>query len=114
MKQEFICVVCPAGCHLVWDDGEVTGNSCERGEAYARAELTAPKRSVSSTVVLKGNPRHRRLPVRTSGPLNKELIKEAVRRLDDVEVEAPVKLGDVVLENLFGTRIDFVAARSVN
>ncbi|MCL2539270.1 MAG: DUF1667 domain-containing protein [Oscillospiraceae bacterium] len=113
MRKEFICVVCPAGCSLVWDEGEVSGNTCERGFAYAVNEMTMPKRNVSSTVILKGSPLYRRLPVRTSEPIDKALAVAAVRELDGLTAEAPVKIGETVLSNVLGSGVDFVASRSI-
>lgn len=47
------------GCPLIvmMEDGavaSVTGNTCPRGDAYARKEVTAPTRIVTSTVRVTG------------------------------------------------------------
>ena len=50
---ELICIVCPKGCHLTVDESNgyaVSGHSCPRGEAYGKAELISPTRTVTSTV----------------------------------------------------------------
>ena len=58
--KSFICINCPLGCPLTVtvENGEVksvTGNTCKRGELYAVKEVTAPARTVTSTVrVLNG------------------------------------------------------------
>ena len=55
--KELICIVCPRGCHLRVDEANdyaVTGNSCPRGAAYGRAELTHPTRVLTSTVRIDG------------------------------------------------------------
>lgn len=53
MKQ-LVCIGCPRGCRLTIDekDGEyiVTGNTCPRGKEFAISEMTAPKRTICSTV----------------------------------------------------------------
>lgn len=46
-KRELICIGCPMGCPLTvtLDGGAVVtvqGNTCPRGDAYARKEVTAP------------------------------------------------------------------------
>ena len=54
---ELICIVCPKGCHLKVDEENgyaVTGNSCEKGAAYGKKELTNPTRVVTSTVRVEG------------------------------------------------------------
>ena len=54
-ERELICIGCPMGCPIVvkMEDGKVisvTGNTCQRGEAYARKEVTDPTRIVTTTV----------------------------------------------------------------
>lgn len=112
---ELICIVCPKGCHLKVDEENgytVTGNGCKRGETYGKKELTNPTRVVPSTVKIKGG-LHHRLPVKTSEPIAKAMIFDAMKLLDTVEVTSPVKRGDVVYKNILGTGIDFVATRDM-
>ena len=113
MKKQFICIVCPAGCHLVWEDGRVSGNECKRGVDYAVTEMTAPKRQVSSTVALKGSNRHTRLPVRTDRAIDKKLVAAAVKELDGVVVETPVRAGDIIKSDAAKSGVNFIATRSV-
>ena len=54
-ERKLICIGCPMGCPLTVeiDGGEVvsvTGNTCKRGDVYARKEVTNPTRIVTSTV----------------------------------------------------------------
>lgn len=112
--KNFICIVCPKGCHLEVDENtlEVHGNSCPRGEEYGRNELQNPVRVVTSTVRLKSGT-DSRLPVKTDRPIPKHLMLQSVRLLDEVLVKAPVKTGDIVLKNILGTGADFVSTKSV-
>jgi len=112
MIKEIVCIVCPVGCRLTWNDGEISGHNCERGRSYIIDEMTAPKRSVSSTVKI-SNSVHHRLPVKTSKPINKELVLQAIKQLDNVEVTPPISLGDVILSDVFETGVDFIATRSM-
>ena len=115
--QELICIGCPMGCNLkvtVSDNQEltVTGNTCPRGEDYAKKELTDPRRIVTSTVRVTGG----HLPavsVKTAADIPKGKIFECVRQLKDVEMKPPVHIGDIVLENAAGTRVNVVATREV-
>lgn len=112
---ELICIVCPKGCHLRVDeenDCRVTGNACPRGEAYGRTELKSPTRVLTSTVKITGG-LHRRLPVKTDGPIPKPLLLEAVKLLDGVELRSPVHTGQIVVENLLGTGVNVVATREL-
>ena len=109
--KELICIKCPKGCHLRVDEENgftVTGNSCERGEEYGNKELTNPTRVLPSPVKVTGS-LHRRVSVKSAGELPRGLMEQAVRLLDRVQLQAPVAIGDVVLENVLGTGIDIVA-----
>jgi len=111
--KELICIVCPKGCHLTVDeekDYAVTGNSCPRGAEYGKIELTHPTRVITSTVRCVGGA-HPRCPVKTNRAIPKECIFEAMALLDGVELHAPVHCGDVVVPNVCGTGVDFIATK---
>ena len=113
---ELTCIVCPKGCRLTVDeenDFAVTGASCPRGVAYGKKELTAPTRTVTSTVAIEGA-LHSRLPVKTSKEVDRALVRKVVAALRDVRVTAPVKTGDVVLSDVLGTGSDIVASKSMD
>ena len=116
-KQNLVCIVCPVGCRLTVttsSDGElvVEGNGCKRGLAYAVKELTCPTRVLPTTVkIINGT--LNRLPVRTNEAMPKELIFEAMKVINDVCVEAPVKMGDIIIENLLNTGVNVVASRTI-
>lgn len=122
MTKDLVCIVCPNGCRLrvtVPDGGEptpeeieVSGNRCARGVEYARQEITSPRRVLTSTVKLSGG-RHIRLPVKTSRSIPKTKLFEVMRRLDGVEVKAPVHTGQVIVQNVSGTGADIVATRDM-
>ena len=84
--KELICIVCPKGCHLRVDEENgyaVTGNSCEKGAAYGKKELTNPIRVVTSTVRVEGGKR-RRVSVKTSRDIPKSRIFEAMALLNNL------------------------------
>lgn len=113
---ELICIVCPKGCRLHVDeqnDYRVTGNSCPRGEAYGKKELIAPTRTVTSTVKIEGAS-IARVPVKTDREIPKADIFAAMRLLDGVVLQAPVRVGDTVVPNLLGSDANFVVTRSLN
>lgn len=111
---DLICIVCPKGCHLHVDEDtlKVTGNECMRGEIYAQSELTNPVRVVTSTVRITGA-EIPRLPVKTDGDIPKKDIFAAMKLLDNIKVEAPVKKGDIIVANILGGAVNFVATRSL-
>lgn len=111
--REMVCIVCPNGCRLKVDDsGNVTGNLCPRGAAYAISELTHPTRVVTSTVKISGAS-HKRCPVKTNGAVPKEKIFEVMNSLNTVELTAPVHIGDVAVSNILDTGIDVVVTKNM-
>ena len=113
--KELICIVCPKGCRLQVDEEHgytVTGNNCPRGAAYGKKAPRHPTRVLTSTVRVQGG-LHRRLPVKTTAPIPKELIFEAMDALNEVRLTAPVHLGQVVIHDLLGTGVDVVATRGM-
>ena len=114
MKQ-LICICCPRGCHLEVDDLNgytVSGNICPRGDEYGRNEIMNPCRVLTSTVRISGAD-YGRCPVRTSKPIPKRLLFDAMRLLDDVNLISPVKRGDVVLKGFAGTDADLIVTKDM-
>jgi CxxC motif-containing protein len=90
----------------------VRGNGCSRGADYAVKEFTNPTRVTTSTVRIKGAA-FARLPVKTDRDIPKDAVFKAVRLLDDLTVNAPVKCGDIILPNILNTGANFVATRTL-
>lgn len=115
--RELTCIGCPLGCSLsvTLENGEVTavtGNTCPRGDAYARKEVTNPTRIVTTTVRVK-NGVSPMVNVKTASDIPKDKIFDCVAALKDVVVTAPVAIGDVVLADVAGTGVDIVAAKNI-
>ena len=118
MSREMICINCPMGCRLTVDDEDksnikVAGNTCPRGVTYAVNEITAPKRMVTGSVkVVGGN-----IPmvsVKTREAIPKELIFDSLEILKKVTLTAPVHIGDVVVADVCGCGVDFIATKKVD
>ena len=101
--KELICVSCPIGCAVTvtLDDNNevvsVTGNTCKRGDSYARQECTHPERMLTSTVKVTGS-RLPVVPVKSAKPVPKELLLDCMQEINRVTVQAPVHIGDVAEE----------------
>lgn len=113
--REMTCICCPVGCQLTVSqssEGKVTvmGNTCPRGAAYGEKELTDPTRIVTSTVRVAGK-EDEVVPVKTASDIPKGKIMECMRALLGVTVTLPVKVGDVILENVADTGVNIVATR---
>jgi len=114
--KQIICVACPKGCRLsVQHDGEqilVTNEGCKRGVEYAIGEMKDPRRMVATTVRIHGG-RHPLLPVYTANPFPKAHIMELLALLRKTEINAPVKEGQVILDDALGTGIPILASRDM-
>jgi CxxC motif-containing protein len=110
--KELVCIVCPNGCRLVFEDSEtITGYQCERGKAYAIAEMTNPTRVLTTTVRVRGGVRSR-CSVKTEAPIPKGLLMGAMEFLNSVELPAPVECGQIVVRNLLDTGVNLIATRT--
>jgi CxxC motif-containing protein len=115
--RKFICITCPRGCALdVTMEGEAVvkmeGNSCKRGIDYVTGELNDPRRMVTTTVRVRGGV-HPLAPVYTESPIPKPRIFDLLAEIRKIELQAPVKFGDVVIENALGTGVNILASRNI-
>ncbi|MEI7668317.1 MAG: DUF1667 domain-containing protein [Erysipelotrichaceae bacterium] len=113
-----LCIFCPIVCQLkaeLNEQGEVisvTGNTCARGDVYARKELTNPTRMLTSTIKIKGAI-YERLPVITSSDIPKGKLFDVMQTLLNLEVEAPVHNKDIIIKNVCGLGVDIIASRTM-
>ena len=116
-KKEFVCIRCPVGCNITVELKEteiqsITGNTCPRGAEYVTKELTDPRRIVTSLVRVSGG----ELPVvsvKTASDIPKDKILDGVRILKNIDLQAPVHMGDVVVENICGCGVNVIATKTV-
>lgn len=116
-KRELTCINCPLGCSVTVElqDGQiisVAGNTCPRGDAYARKEVSNPTRIVTSSVPVTGGCRDM-VSVKTASDVPKEKIFACIEALKGICLEAPVHIGDIVVENAADTGINFIATSEV-
>lgn len=121
---QFNCTTCPSECLLTVEverdaDGavvevrSVTGNSCPRGDKFAHQELICPMRVLTTTIAVSGGD-EALLPVRTAEAIPLALHAQAMNLIRGLVVNDPIRIGDVVLEDLLGTSIDLVASMDIN
>jgi len=118
-RRGLICITCPMGCQLdvLFDPQtgrvlEIEGHGCKRARSYAQKELTNPTRMVTTTVRVRGG-MWPLVPVHTAAPIAKSAIFPLLRELRQVEVQAPVRCGQVILANGAGTGVDVLASRDL-
>ena len=120
MKKELICVICPNGCQLQAEiqEGErpavtnVTGNLCDKGPEWARQEIVNPMRTIASSVLVEDGD----LPmvsVRTDSAIPLKKIFEVMKEIRAARVNAPVRIGDVIIEKVTGLTCNIIATRNV-
>ena len=120
----FNCTTCPSECLLTVEverdaDGAVaevhtvTGNSCPRGDTFTRQELTCPMRVLTTTIAVSGGD-ETLLPVRTAEAIPLALHAQAMDLIRGLVIEAPIRMGDIVLEDLLSTNIDLIASMDID
>lgn len=117
-KKNLVCIVCPQGCNIEIEMGgmgieSITGYKCRRGQEYARQECINPVRTITTTVKLI-NGRLNVAPVKSDRPIPKKLMRDCVREINKRTLQVPVKIGDIVIENVLGTDANIVATSNVN
>ena len=116
IKHRLLCIVCPEGCEM--DIDEKDGNLvfpkgiCRRGQEYARQELYNPCRVLTTTVPVRGG-EIAMLPVRTSQPIPKAKLIEAMQQIANIEGKVPVKTGEVICRDIASTGVSLIACRTI-
>lgn len=115
--RNLTCIGCPLGCPIkvTFDDDKIAsveGNTCKRGYEYAVNEVTDPKRTLTSTV--KVSNRDEMLSVKTDKAISFPLIDKVMEKLRNVKVKAPIKIGDIILENCDGKNTNIIATKNID
>lgn len=113
-KRVLTCIGCPLGCAVTVESLEkISGYTCKRGLEYARKEVTNPARTVTSTVRVTGSS----VPVvsvRTATDVPKDAIWKVMEAINTLKVSAPVRIGDVLAEDIAGMGVALVATKSAD
>ena len=117
MQKEITCIICPLGCRLIIEHSEgaiesIEGFQCEKGREYAVEELLNPLRTLTTTIRIR-NGAVPLVSVKTDKPVPKGKLFEVMDAISEVEVGAPVKIGDVLIENVVCLDVDIVATKNV-
>ena len=116
MKHTITCICCPLGCSLdinkQGQEYQVSGNKCPRGKNHAIEEMTAPRRVITSTIKIAGG-LYPMIPVKTDKPAPKEKIFTIMNILANIRVQAPIKIGTIIVENIADTGVNIIAAKEM-
>ena len=114
--RQILCIVCPNGCRLgiegTAENFTVSGNQCGRGLDFAKAEMTNPTRTLTTTVrtSFPGVPV---LPVRTAGEIPKGKIREVMQHINTITVNHPLGIGEPAVTNILGLGVDIIVTNNI-
>ena len=131
MRKTITCIICPNGCLLSADvsvpgtdasvtgtgcprviDSPVTGAGCPRGEAYFIQEITDPRRTLTSSVLVTDG----ELPlcsVRLTEPIPIARIPDVMKEIRKMKVEAPLESGTVLIRDVLGLGSDVITTKTI-
>jgi CxxC motif-containing protein len=110
------CIICPTGCQIqaISKNSEITfeGYTCQRGLEYAQQEYFEPKRILTTTIRVE-NGFLPLIPVRTDKPILKDKLSVALEEIAKTQVNAPIKMGEILIENILGLELNVIASRDL-
>ncbi len=109
MSKKITCIVCPNGCEIEIEGDKISGYTCKRGLEYAKEEMIAPKRTITSTVKIKNS--NEVCPIKTSKPIPKEKIFDVLTEINKVEIVKPIKMHELVIENVLNLGVNIIATK---
>ncbi|AEX85728.1 uncharacterized protein with conserved CXXC pairs [Marinitoga piezophila KA3] len=118
LAKDLVCVRCPIGCkvHVEYTQNmeiiNISGNRCPRGKEYAIQEIKDPHRILVTSIKVK-NGKYPLASVKTTEAIPLRLFEEAMKEINKIEVEAPVKRGDIVIEGFMNTSANLIITRTV-
>jgi len=121
LKKNLVCIVCPNGCQVealveetpVLKLVEVNGCTCEKGVDWVEQEIINPMRTIASSIIVEQGI-FKLVSVRTdvSIPLGK--IFDVMADIKKKRVQAPVSIGDKLIEHPAGVPCNIIATRNVS
>ena len=116
-NRTMTCIVCPRGCKMSVEIENqkvlsCQGNFCIRGKKYAEAEIVAPERTLTTTVKTNSSDVPF-LPVKTSRPIPKDKMFEAMELISKITVSVPIKVGDNVVIDFIDRGTNLIAGREI-
>ncbi|HAJ33058.1 MAG TPA: molybdopterin oxidoreductase [Candidatus Atribacteria bacterium] len=117
MEREFVCIICPNSCRIsVEYEGanikNIKGHECPKGKEYVKNEITNPLRVFTGSVLIE-NGNFSLVSVKTHVPIPKKYLKKIGEITQQIKVDAPVKIGQIVASNLLNKNIDLIATREI-
>lgn len=76
--------------------------------------MNKDKEIFTTIIRIKGSKHFNVVPVKTSSPVDKNLWRELSKALSRLRVGPPLKIGDIVCQNILNTGINVVCSRNIN
>jgi CxxC motif-containing protein len=120
LKKNLVCIVCPNGCdvEVLLEEGQesqiiaIDGCTCDKGKEWVAQELTRPMRTIASGIPVEDGD-FKLVSVRTDAPIPLGKIFEVMAVIKQKKVQAPVSVGDKLIENPAGVACNIIATRNV-
>ena len=117
MESKITCIICPIGCEMTihHKEGIITtmeGHQCKKGIGYAEEELFDPKRTLTTTMIVSDGD----LPlvsVKSDRPIPKHSLFDVMDTISEIEVHAPIEIGDVLIDNITSLNVNIIATKNV-
>ena len=77
------------------------------------SNLSEDKEVLTTLVRMKGSNLCNVVPVKSSKPISKKLWIECSKALSRIHVGPPIKIGDVVCNNILNTRVDIICTKNI-
>lgn len=118
MLKEYTCIICPNSCEIEAEiEGikviSIEGATCDKGKDYVEQELIDPQRNISTTVLV-NNGNILQVSVRLTNTIPKAKIFEVMSEIKQVRLDAPVEIGQIVIENILGLNSHVIATKKVD
>ena len=118
-EKEIICVICPNSCRLTVSEEKdtkeikVEGHLCPRGKKYGISEYSNPVRMLITTMRIEDG-KLPIIPIRSTEAIPKSLLLDAVKIVNEEHCIAPIKMGEILIDNILNTGISVVASRNLD
>ncbi len=116
-EKEITCILCPNGCDILIEYSgdellEIEGAICPKGKEYAEQEIKNPLRTLTSSVMVKGGDTSL-VSVKSNKPVPLKNVMDIMKEFEDLKVNAPISVGDVIIKKPAGIDCNIVATREV-
>lgn len=117
MIKKYTCIICPNGCEIEVELEKneiksIKGSACKKGDKYVHQELFNPRRNIATSIKIQNGD----LPIvsaRLSEPIPKDKIFEVMDLIKDINLQAPVYIGDIVIKNILNLNSNLIITKNI-